>query len=59
MYFDGASNSKGVGTGVVVKSKYGMHFSACRKLNFDVTNNILEYEAYVLGLRLVLDMDIH
>ena len=40
MYFDGASNSKGVGARVVVISKYGMYFLAYSKLNFDATNNV-------------------
>ena len=35
-----------------------MHFSACSKLNFDATNNVSEYEASILGLRLALDMDV-
>ena len=59
MYFDGASNSKGAGAGVVVISENGMHFPACCKLNFDATNNVSEYEACILGLRLAIDMDIH
>ena len=59
MYFDGASNSKGVGVGAFIISEDGMYFSACSKLNFDATNNISEYEAYILGLRLALNMDIH
>ena len=58
MYFDGASNSKGAGAGAVVISKNGMHFPAYRKLNFDATNNVSEYKACILGLRLALDMDI-
>ena len=58
MYFDGGSNSKGAGAGAVVISKDGMHFPACSKLNFDATNNVSEYEACILGLRLALDMDI-
>ena len=35
-----------------------MHFPAYSKLNFDATNNVSEYEACILGLRLALDMDI-
>ena len=58
MYFDGASNSKGSGAGTVVISEDGMHFPACSKLNFDTMNNISEYEACILGLRVALDMDI-
>ena len=58
MYFDEASNSKGAGAETVVISKDGMHFPAYSKLNFDATNNVSEYEACILGLRLALDMDI-
>ena len=49
MYFDGASNNKRAGAGVVVISENGMHFPACCKLNFDATNNVSEYEACILA----------
>ena len=54
MYFDGASNSKGAGAGAVVISKDGMHFLACSKLNFDVTNNVSEYKACILDRKSVV-----
>ena len=58
MYFDGTFNSKGVGVGAVVVFEDRMHSTAYSKLNFDATNNISEYKACVLGLRLDLEMHI-
>jgi hypothetical protein len=50
MFFDGASTKDSVGTGVVLisPSKEAMHLSF--KLDFKTTNNIEEYEAFLLGL---------
>ena len=58
MYSDGASNSKGAGVGAVIISEDRMHFPTYNKLNFDATNNISEYEACILSLRLARNMDI-
>jgi hypothetical protein len=50
MFFDGACTKESVGAGVVLisPSKKTSHLSF--KLNFKVTNNIVEYEALLLGL---------
>ena len=50
MYFNGASNTLGHGVGVVLISPEGNHCPFTAKLRFDCTNNVVEYEACVLGL---------
>ena len=58
MFFDGALNSRGLGTGAVLICESGQHFPATTKLRFRCTNNIAEYEACILGIRMALDMNI-
>ena len=49
-YFDGASNYKGYGVGVLLISPEGDHVPISVKIDFNVTNNAAEYEACLLGL---------
>ncbi|XP_074299476.1 uncharacterized protein LOC141630586 [Silene latifolia] len=49
LFFDGASNQKGYGIGVLLISPYGAHTPLSVKLDFSVTNNEAEYEAYALA----------
>nr|XP_004231733.1 uncharacterized protein K02A2.6-like [Solanum lycopersicum] len=58
MFFDGAVNSRGSGIGAVLISESGQHFPATTKLRFRCTNNMVEYEACILGIRMALDMNI-
>nr|XP_009588456.1 uncharacterized protein LOC104086026 [Nicotiana tomentosiformis] len=58
MYFDGATNFKGVGIRVVLVSKTGQHYPVSAKLRFLCTNNIAENEACILGLRLAINMNV-
>lgn len=51
MYFDGASNQKGFGIGVLLVSPDGDHIPISVKLDFEVTNNAAEYEACLIGLQ--------
>ncbi|XP_074301297.1 uncharacterized protein LOC141632673 [Silene latifolia] len=51
LFFDGASNQKGYGIGVLLTSPDGAHTPLSVKLDFSVTNNEAEYEACILGLR--------
>ncbi|XP_070044559.1 uncharacterized protein [Nicotiana tomentosiformis] len=46
------------GIGAVLVSETGQHYPVSAKLRFLCTNNIAEYEACILGLRLAIDMDI-
>jgi ribonuclease HI len=50
IFFDGASSSEGTGAGVVFVSPCQETISLSYKLEFEATNNVAEYEAFVLGL---------
>eukprot|EP00261_Vitis_vinifera_P037197 XP_019078440.1 PREDICTED: uncharacterized protein LOC109123359 [Vitis vinifera] len=62
MYFDGAANQSGYGIGVLLVSPQGDHISRSVRLAFSdrhpATNNIVEYEACILGLETALELDI-
>jgi len=58
MFFDGASNSIGVGIGAVLISETGQYYPISAKIRFYCTNNMAEYEACILGLRMAIDMNI-
>ena len=47
MYFDGPMNQYGNGIGVLLITLDGSHIPLAVKLNFEVTNNMVEYEAYI------------
>ena len=58
MYFDGASTQSSAGVGVLLisPSKENIHLSY--KLDFKTTNNIVEYEALLLGVKSSKEMGI-
>ena len=58
MYFDGSSSKEGAGVGVVLVSPGGENFCLMCKLEFQITNNVAKYEAFVLGLRPTKDLGI-
>ncbi|XP_070013589.1 uncharacterized protein [Nicotiana sylvestris] len=58
MFFNGAANFKGVGIGAVLVSKTDQHYPVSTKLRFPCTNNMAEYEACILGLRLAINMNV-
>ena len=47
MYFDGAMNQYGNGIGVLLITPDGSYVPLARKLNFEATNNMVEYEACI------------
>ena len=47
MYFDGAVNQYGNGIGVLLITPNGLHVPLAVKLNFEVTNNMAKYKAYI------------
>ena len=57
LYFDGAANSTGNGVRVVLVSPKGQQIPISVKLNFDCTNNVMEYEACIVGLQVALEFD--
>ncbi|XP_070008256.1 uncharacterized protein LOC142165132 [Nicotiana tabacum] len=58
MFFDRAANFIGLGIGVVRISESGKHYLALAKISFPCTNNMVEYEACIFGIRTVVDMNI-
>ena len=50
MYVDGAKNNLGEGIGAVLKTPKGAIFECYLKLNFPMTNNEAEYEAFIAEL---------
>ncbi|XP_058784790.1 uncharacterized protein LOC131659648 [Vicia villosa] len=58
MVFDGASNTMGNGIGAVIVSPEGGDTPFTARLCFDCTNNMAEYEACILGLRVAIDLRI-
>jgi ribonuclease HI len=59
MYFDGSSSKEGSGVSIVLISPSKEVVTLSYKLEFETTNNIVEYEALVLALRVVKDMAIN
>ncbi|XP_070052698.1 uncharacterized protein [Nicotiana tomentosiformis] len=58
MFFYGAANFKRVGIGAVLVSEIGQPYLVSAKLRFLCTNNMVEYEACILGINLAVDMNI-
>ncbi|XP_050916517.1 uncharacterized protein LOC127131649 [Lathyrus oleraceus] len=58
LVFDGASNARGHGIGVVITSPTGLHLPFTSRLCFDNTNNMAEYEACIYGLEASIDLRI-
>ena len=62
MYFDVVANHSGYGIGVLLISPRGDHIPRSIRLAFSnrhpVTNNIIEYKAYILGLETNLELEI-
>ena len=59
LFFDGAANHQGKGIGVVLVSKSGKHYPMAAKLRFNCTNNMVEYEACILCLKMAIDMNVY
>ena len=62
MYFDGVANHSGYGISVLLISLHGDHIPISVRLIFSdrhlATNNIVEYEACILGLKTTLELEI-
>ena len=58
LYFDGATNTKGMGIGAILISPTGQHYHAIAGLRFFCTNNTTEYEAYIMGLNMAIDLGV-
>ncbi|XP_071923142.1 uncharacterized protein [Coffea arabica] len=58
LFFDGASNSFGVGIEAVLESLERNHHPTTAKLRFSCTNNMAKYETCIFGLKMALEMEI-
>ena len=58
MVFDRAMNAYRKGVGVVIITPHGSHIPFTAKLTFNCTNNMAEYEAYIMGLEEAIDLRI-
>lgn len=56
--FDGASNVVGHGIKAMLMSPKNYHLHLNIKLYFDCTNNIVEYEACIMGIEETVDLRI-
>ncbi|XP_050890850.1 uncharacterized protein LOC127096308 [Lathyrus oleraceus] len=59
LVFDGSSNARGHGIGVVITSPTGFHLPFTARLCFDCTNNMEEYKACIYGLEAAIDLRIN
>ena len=55
LYFDGASNALGHRIDVVLITPEGEYCPFTARLDFNCTNNVVEYEACAMGLQAVID----
>ena len=58
MYFDRAMNLKGASIGVFLILPMGDWIPIAKRLDFEVTNNILEYKACVCGFKALIAIGI-
>jgi ribonuclease HI len=56
MYFDGSLMKTGAGAGLLFISPLGKHLCYVLRLHFPVSNNMVEYEAMVNGLRIAIEL---
>ena len=58
MYFDGAYSKTGEGAAIVIISPSDKIYNFVFRLEFEASNNVVEYEALLLGLETAKDMGI-
>ncbi|GKV05317.1 hypothetical protein SLEP1_g17345 [Rubroshorea leprosula] len=58
LYIDGSSNNKGSEAGAVLTGPDSFRSEHALKFNFQATNNVAEYEALLLGLRLAAELKV-
>ncbi|XP_070039427.1 uncharacterized protein [Nicotiana tomentosiformis] len=58
MFLDGETNFKRVRIGAVLISESGQHYPTFAKIRFPCTNNMAEYEACILGIKMAVDMNV-
>ncbi|XP_074271141.1 uncharacterized protein LOC141595069 [Silene latifolia] len=58
LYIDGASNARGAGVGLVLRSPKGDMIVQAIRCEFKATNNEPEYEALILGMQMALGLKV-
>ncbi|XP_071700624.1 uncharacterized protein [Rutidosis leptorrhynchoides] len=58
LFTDGASSSNGSGAGLMLINPEGQEFTYALRFEFNTTNNEVEYEALLAGLRIAKEMKI-
>jgi hypothetical protein len=58
MYFDGSLMKKGAGVGLVFVSPLGVCIRYAVHVHFPASNNVVEYEALINGLRITVELGI-
>jgi ribonuclease HI len=58
MYFDGSLMKTGAGVGLLFISPLGKHVRYVIRLHFPASNNVVEYEALVNGLRITVELGV-
>lgn len=58
LYFDGSKCSYEVGTSIILVSPTNEVISMAYKLGFECNNNMEEYEALILGLKVAITLEI-
>ena len=58
MYFDGSVMKTGAGAGLLFISPLGEHMRYVIRLHFAASNNMVEYEALLSGLRIAIELGI-
>ncbi|XP_074292889.1 uncharacterized protein LOC141619770 [Silene latifolia] len=58
IHIDRASNQRGAGVGLILRSPQGNLIAQAVRCEFKATNNETEYEALILGMQLALDLGV-
>ena len=58
MYFDGAVNQYGNEIGILLITLKGSHIPLAIKMNFEATNNIVEYEACIARMEALRELGV-
>ena len=56
LYIDGASGSQGSGAGIILVGPNKIRIKYAVKLKYNATNNAVEYEALITGLKLAIEV---
>lgn len=58
LIFDGVANAYGNGIGVIIVAPHGSHIPFTARLAFNCINNMVEYEACIMGLEEAIELRI-